>query len=74
MTSITHANSPNFPSSCRIRNNAKLKAMELVDPRNTALMNVLRKAEFAMMAGNDVVDDDDGGVGGPTGSASDSEG
>lgn len=48
--------------------------MELVDPRNTALVSVLRKAEFAMMAGNDVVDDDDdGGAGGPTGSASDSE-
>lgn len=59
---------------CRIRNNAKLKAMELVDPRNTALVNVLRKAEFAMMAGNDVVDDhDDDGTRGAMGSASDSE-
>ncbi|MCJ1426481.1 hypothetical protein MMC29_004384 [Sticta canariensis] len=56
----------------RIRNNAKLKAMELVDPRNTALRSVLQKAEFAMMAGDDVVDDDDGD-GGATGSASDSE-
>lgn len=55
----------------RIRNKAKLKAMELVDPRNTALRSVLQKAEFAIMAGNDLVDED--GLGGPTGSASDSE-
>lgn len=47
--------------------------MELVDPRNTALRSVLQKAEFAMMAGNDVVNDDDDGAGGATGSASDSE-
>lgn len=66
------ANSPTFYPSRRIRNNAKLKAMELVDPRNTALRSVLQKAEFAMMAGNDVVDDDDGD-GGAMGSASDSE-
>lgn len=46
--------------------------MELVDPRNTALRSVLQRAEFAKMAGKDVVDDDDG-YGGATGSASDSE-
>lgn len=59
----------------RIRNKAKLKPSELVDPRNTELKATLQKAEFAMMAGADVVDvdQDDGQQGGPTGSASDSE-
>ena len=55
----------------RIRNKAKLKPMELVDPRNTELRNILQKAEFALMAGADVVvDDDDEDDGGP---ASDSD-
>lgn len=53
----------------RIRNKAKLKAFELVDPRNTELRSLLQKAEFANMAGDDIVDEDEG----PTGSASDSE-
>ncbi|KAG7007552.1 hypothetical protein G7Y79_00009g026610 [Physcia stellaris] len=56
----------------RIRNKAKLKPMELADPRNIDLRASLQKAEFTMMAGDDVVDhdaEDDG----PTGSASDSE-
>lgn len=53
----------------RIRNKAKLKPVELVDPRNTALREVLRKGEVAMMMGGDVVEDDEG----PTGSASDSD-
>ena len=44
--------------------------MELVDPRNTALRGILQKAEFAMIAGDDVMDEDENG---PTGSASDSE-
>ncbi len=39
-----------------MRNKAKLKPMELVDPRNTELRAALQKAEFAMMAGDDVVD------------------
>lgn len=56
----------------RIRNKAKLKAMELVDPRNTELRTTLQKAEFAQMAGNDIVDQDEEDEG-PTGSASDSE-
>ncbi|KAI9891365.1 MAG: hypothetical protein M1814_002878 [Vezdaea aestivalis] len=58
-------------SDPRIRNKAKLKPVELVDPRNTSLRLVLQKAEYAATAGADVVvaDDDDG----PTGSASDSE-
>lgn len=59
----------------RIRNKAKLKAMELVDPRNTALRGVLQRAEFAIAAGNDLVveDDDDDNRPGRAGSASDSE-
>ncbi|KAI9881134.1 MAG: hypothetical protein M1830_008292 [Pleopsidium flavum] len=56
----------------RIRNKAKMKPFELVDPRNTELRSILQKAEFAMMAGNDVVYED-GDEDGPTGSASDSE-
>lgn len=54
----------------RIRNKAKLKPVELVDPRNVELREVLRKGEVAlMMGGGDVVEEDDG----PTGSASDSD-
>ena len=47
--------------------------MELVDPRNTELRTTLQKAEFAQMAGNDVVDQAELEDEGPTGSASDSE-
>lgn len=54
----------------RIRNKAKLKPVELVDPKNGGLRNVLQKAEYAMMVGDDVVVDQNDG---PTGSASDSE-
>ncbi|OCL08386.1 ankyrin repeat protein-like protein [Glonium stellatum] len=54
----------------RIRNKAKLKPIELVDPRNQELRAILQKGEFAMMAGDDVVVDDDDD---PTGSASDSD-
>ena len=58
----------------RIRNKAKLKAMELVDPRNTELRSILQKAEYANMAGVDGADVVDGEEDeGPTGSASDSE-
>jgi len=53
----------------RIRNKAKLKPVELADPRNTVLRGMLQKGEYAMTAGGDVVQEDDG----PTGSASDSE-
>jgi len=55
----------------RIRNKAKLKAAELVDPRNTELRSILQRAEFAMTAGNDIINEDEDD--GPTGSASDSE-
>lgn len=54
----------------RIRNKAKLKPLELADPRNTELRSMLQKAEFSMMAGNDVVQEDDDG---PTGSGSESD-
>lgn len=58
----------------RIRNKAKLKPYDLVDPRNTELRMVLQKGEFASMAGDDIVDEDandrDDGV---NGSPSDSE-
>lgn len=54
----------------RIRNKAKLKPIELVDPRNTELRSILQKGEFAMQVGGDVVEEDDDG---PTGSASDSD-
>lgn len=61
-------------AGCRIRNKAKLKPLELVDPRNAELRGVLQKAEFAVMAGDDVVDgEEEDGDGGPTGSASESE-
>ncbi|OCK76702.1 ankyrin repeat domain-containing protein [Lepidopterella palustris CBS 459.81] len=55
----------------RIRNKAKLKPVELADPRNTELRNILQKGEFAMTAGDDVVQDDDDE--GPTGSGSESD-
>ena len=54
----------------RIRNKAKLRALELTDPRNTELRTMLQKAEFALMAGADVVNDDDDDHEGP---ASDSD-
>lgn len=54
----------------RIRNGAKLKAVDLADPRNEGLRALLRKAEFNIMAGNDVVEEDDAGGAG-SGSESD---
>ena len=60
-------------ASSRIRNKAKLKPCELVDPRNTELRATLQKAEFAMLAGDDVIGRDGEDEQGPTGSASDSE-
>jgi hypothetical protein len=52
----------------RIRNKAKLKPMELIDPRNKALRSVFQKAEYSMAVGDDVVqeDDDEGGSGSET--------
>ncbi|KAH0125923.1 hypothetical protein KCU67_g17533, partial [Aureobasidium melanogenum] len=55
----------------RIRNKAKLRPVDLTDPRNTELRSLLQKAEFTMLAGDDVVqEDDDDAV---AGSASDSD-
>lgn len=42
----------------RIRNKAKRKALELVDPRNDACRDVLRRAEMTLMAGDDIVRED----------------
>ena len=55
----------------RLRNKAKLKPIELIDPRNSQLRAILQRAEFAMTAGDDVIQGDD--EEGPTGSASESE-
>ncbi|KAK3706103.1 hypothetical protein LTR37_012930 [Vermiconidia calcicola] len=43
----------------RIRNKAKLRPIDLVEPRNTELRNLLQKAEMAMTAGGDVVNEDE---------------
>ncbi|PPJ56108.1 hypothetical protein CBER1_02048 [Cercospora berteroae] len=42
----------------RIRNKAKLKPIDLVDPRNTELRTALQKAELTMVASSDLVDED----------------
>ena len=60
-------------ADARIRNNAKFKPAELVDPRNGALRDVLQKAEYSMTMGDDVVVRDGDNDEGPTGSASDSD-
>lgn len=59
----------------RIRNKAKLKPLELVDPRNKELRAQLQKAEFSLMAGSDVVDTkaEEEEAEGPTGSGSESD-
>lgn len=56
----------------RIRNLAKLKPIELVDPRHIELRNALQKAELELLAGEDAIeeDDDEGARDGP-GSESD---
>jgi len=46
--------------------------MELVDPRNTDLRDMLQKAEFAPLVGDNVVVND-GNDGGDGGSATDSD-
>ena len=50
--------------SDRLRNKAKLRPVDLADPRNTELRGVLQKAEFTFTAGDDVVDEDEGSEGG----------
>lgn len=56
--------------TCRIRNKAKLRPIDLVDPRNKDLRTALQTAEMAMTAGGDVVDEDEDQPNGP-GSESD---
>jgi len=58
----------------RILNKGKQRAVDLVDPRNKTLREMLQKAEYAIANAADVVnmdDDDDDDAG--HGSASDSE-
>ena len=52
-------------ADARVRNKGKLKAVELVDPRNSVLRLVLQKAEYAILLGEGEEDDnmDQGGVG-----------
>ncbi len=47
----------------RIRNKAKLKPIELVDPRNKDLRSVIQRAEYSLQVGDDVVHEDDEGGG-----------
>ncbi|GAB7358227.1 hypothetical protein MBLNU230_g0378t1 [Neophaeotheca triangularis] len=54
----------------RLVNKARLKPLQLVDPRNEELKEVLRRAEFASGAGGDVVQEEDERRDGP-GSESD---
>lgn len=55
---------------CRIRNKAKLKPIDLADPRNKELRTMLNKAEIALTMAGDTVEDEDEGA---NGSASDSD-
>ena len=54
----------------RLRNKAKLRPVDLADPRNMELRTMLQKAEYTMLAGDDVVAEDDDEVDG-SGSESD---
>jgi uncharacterized protein len=54
----------------RSRNKARLRPVDLLDPRNQVVKTVLQRAELQFMAGADVVDEDDDGPNGP-GSESD---
>jgi uncharacterized protein len=55
----------------RLRNKAKLRPFDLVDPRNTELRGILQRAEFQMLAGADIIDEDEADDDGGSGSASD---
>lgn len=54
----------------RIRNKAKLRPIELVDPRNKELRTALQTAEMQVTMGGDTVNDDEDEPDGP-GSESD---
>ncbi|KAL9098675.1 MAG: hypothetical protein Q9163_005711 [Psora crenata] len=57
----------------RVRNRAEMTPLQLVDPNNDALKEVLRAAEITELAAWGFTDAVDGGVGGSSGSASDSD-
>ena len=59
-------------ADAKIRNKAKLKPVDLVDPRNENLRSTLQTAEYAQIAGDDVVEEDNEEQEGP-GSGSESE-
>lgn len=54
----------------RIRNKQKQRPIDIVDPRDKNLREILQRAEYAMTVGNDLVADDDDDDHGP---ASDSD-
>lgn len=62
--------SARFLTFFRIRNKAKLKPVDLADPRDKELRIMLQKAEYSFQAGSDVVQEDDDG---PAGSGSESD-
>lgn len=43
----------------RIRNKARLRPIDLAEPKDTELRQTLQKAEMQMQLGNDVVDEDE---------------
>lgn len=55
----------------RIRNKAKLKPIELVDPRQTGLRSDLQKAELTLQMSSDIVEEDDDDA--PNGPGSESD-
>ncbi|KAI5804365.1 ankyrin repeat-containing domain protein [Geopyxis carbonaria] len=55
----------------RTRNKQKMRPVDVADSRDNELRQILQKAEYAMMAGNDVVQEDDGDD--STGSGSESD-
>jgi len=60
-------------SYLRIRNKAKLKAADLVNPRNTELRDLIQKAEYVLQNQGDFIDVEEEEDEGPTGSNSDSD-
>jgi len=57
----------------RIRNKAKLKPLDLVDPRNSSLRNLMQESEYVLQNQGDFIDADAEEDEGPTGSNSDSD-
>ncbi|KFY84649.1 hypothetical protein V500_09137 [Pseudogymnoascus sp. VKM F-4518 (FW-2643)] len=60
-------------SDPKIRNKAKLKAADLVNPANTELRDLLQKAEYVLQNQGDFIDAEEEEDEGPTGSNSDSD-